>query len=302
MGDAAAVFVPAHNLTRGVHAERNRLPGTGNIEGGEAAVAKQERLTLSARVGVGSHDIARGADAAYVQHGLLSARVIQGAALALAYEPYVSYPAGILPVPDHIARVVDPLGGRECGARVLDHTEAPKLRDCLRLSPQQSGPLVKRYTEDPEVYTLYLKRRFQANRRTLESVRRGLEFHEQALARDRRYAPAHAGLADAYNLLGTYSILPPGEAFPKARQAAQQALAIDDTLAEAHAELATVEASYEWIPAGAAAELRRAIELNPAYAPAHQAYAEYLSLLGRHKDALRAQARFRALTKQAGLN
>jgi tetratricopeptide (TPR) repeat protein len=87
-------------------------------------------------------------------------------------------------------------------------------------------------------------------------------------------------------LLGEHSLVPAKEAFTKAREAAEKALQLDDTLAEAHNALAAVKADYDWDWPGAEREFRRAIELNPGYATAHQWYAEMLSELGRHEEAL----------------
>jgi Tfp pilus assembly protein PilF len=106
------------------------------------------------------------------------------------------------------------------------------------------------------------------------------------LERDPAYPLAYAGLADTYSLLANYFFLPPQEAFPRAKAAAMKALEIDDTLAEAHTSLAFARHHYDWDWSGAEGEYKRALELNPGYATAHQWYAEYLTTVGRHEEAI----------------
>jgi tetratricopeptide (TPR) repeat protein len=114
-----------------------------------------------------------------------------------------------------------------------------------------------------------------------------LAYFNQAIEEDPNYAQAYAGLADTYALLGDweYGVLAPKDAYPKAKAAASRALELDNTLSEAHTSLASLGMfDWNWKPAGE--EFRRAIELNPGYATAHQWYAWHLSLLGRHSEAL----------------
>ncbi|MGB7926266.1 MAG: protein kinase [Pyrinomonadaceae bacterium] len=156
----------------------------------------------------------------------------------------------------------------------------------LRLSGEEKKRLTKRYTENTEAYQLYLKGRYYWNKRTGETLQKGVEHFQQAIEKDPGYALAYAGLADSYILLGVYNVLPPKEAYPLAKTAATRALEMDETLAEAHVSLASVMGDYEWDRARAEREFTRAIELNPNYATAHQWYAELLSQMGRHKEAL----------------
>ena len=111
-----------------------------------------------------------------------------------------------------------------------------------------SGPLVVAATTSLEAYTLYLQGRFFWNKRTLEGHRRGIGFFEQALALDPGYALAYTGLADCWSMLAFDYVggTPPREGMPKAKVAAERALALDDTLAEAHSPLAVVEMLYDW--------------------------------------------------------
>ena len=165
----------------------------------------------------------------------------------------------------------------------------------IRLLGAESAALVKPSTDDFEAYTLYLKGRHFWNRRTEAGLRLGLDYFEQALARDPGYAPAHAGVADSYAILGFYSSLPPTEAFPKARQAASRALELDPTLAEARPALAYVAMYHDWDWAGAEREFRLAIALNPGYSTTHQWYGNFLSILGRFDESVAEFSRAIAL-------
>lgn len=157
------------------------------------------------------------------------------------------------------------------------------LRVHLAQAPGRSS--LQRYAGDPEVYALYLQGRYFSNRRTRESIGKGIGYFEQALAKDGSYAPAHAGVADSYALLGMFGMVPPADAFPRARAAAKKALELDDRLAEAHTSLGAVEGWFDWDARASESAFRHAIELDPAYVLAHQWYAEYLSCLGRHLEA-----------------
>jgi len=159
-----------------------------------------------------------------------------------------------------------------------------KLR--LRLTSVEKTRLAKRPTENIEAYQLYLKGRYYWNKRTEEGFRKAIGYFSEATEKDRNYALPYAGLADSYILLGEYALLPAKEAHAKAREAAMKALELDDTLGEAHTALADVKTDYDWDWPGAEREFRRAIELNPGYATAHQGYGERVSALGWHEEAL----------------
>jgi serine/threonine protein kinase/TolB-like protein/Tfp pilus assembly protein PilF len=158
-----------------------------------------------------------------------------------------------------------------------------KLR--IKLTGEERKLLVKRYTDNTEAYRLYLKGRFCLSKMTKEALGNAIKHFQQAIETDPDYALAYAGLADAYYGLSS-NHLPPNEAMPKAREAAERALQIDDTLAEAHASLGLVKAFYDWDWASAEDEYRRAIELNPGYASTHHWYGWYLALMGRLGDAI----------------
>jgi serine/threonine-protein kinase len=154
-----------------------------------------------------------------------------------------------------------------------------KLR--LRLTGEEKTLLAKRHTANTEAYQVYLKGRFYWNRRTEEGLKKGIEYLNAAIAKDPSYALAYAGLADCYLVLADHRYMPPSEAYPRAKAAALKALEIDERLAEAHNALATIKEDYDWDWAGAEREFKRAIELNPNYATAHQWYSLYLVNMGR---------------------
>jgi TolB-like protein/DNA-binding winged helix-turn-helix (wHTH) protein/Tfp pilus assembly protein PilF len=146
-----------------------------------------------------------------------------------------------------------------------------------------------------EVYDLYLKGRYFWNKRTSEGFERAIECFQQAVEKDPNYAPAYAGLADSYAIMSGYGVVLPKDVMPKARAAAQRAVALDDKLAEAHVSLAVIAQNYDWDWATAQKEYRRSIELDPNYATAHHWYAECLALLGRFNQAFAEIARARQL-------
>jgi tetratricopeptide (TPR) repeat protein len=138
---------------------------------------------------------------------------------------------------------------------------------------------------DPKAYEQYLRGRHLWNQRTPAALHSSIEAFERALAIDPTHAPSFAGIADSYVILGVYGHRPPDEVMPKAKAAAEQALAIDASLAGAHTALACVRALYEWDWAGADAAFRRAIAHNPQYTAAHQWYAMNCLVPQRRFDA-----------------
>jgi serine/threonine-protein kinase len=147
-------------------------------------------------------------------------------------------------------------------------------------------PLPSRYTQNVTAYGLYLRGRFAWNKRTQEGVNEAIRFFEEAIAEDPAYAPAYTGLADSYALHIDYRSVPVAEGFARAKEYARKALALDETLAEAHASLAWSLFIHDWDWEAAGREFRRAVELNPGYATAHQWYGFLLSALGMHEEAL----------------
>ena len=152
---------------------------------------------------------------------------------------------------------------------------AKRIADTLqaKLTGLEKQAIAKRPTTDPEAHELYLKGRFFWNKRTGTDLLRAIEQFKAAIAKDPYYALAYAGMADSYALLSAYAVPPPKEAMPLAKAAAQKALELDDTLAEAHASLGMALWAGEIDFAGSAAEFEKAIALNPNYATAHHWYA-----------------------------
>lgn len=138
----------------------------------------------------------------------------------------------------------------------------------------------------PEAYESYLKGRYFWNRRTPSGLRRAVEYFQQAIEIAPRYAEAHTGLADANLLLVEYAGVPPREAADTAREAVLSALAIDDTLAGAHASLGAIQFLFEWDAGAAEASFRQSLDLRPAYPTAHHWYAIHLAACGRFDEAL----------------
>lgn len=170
----------------------------------------------------------------------------------------------------------------------IEVAEAVAREIQLKLTPQQQARLDSPPWVNPEAHDAYLKGRFRWNMRTPDSLQRSIELFDEAIAKDPEYALAYAGLADAYGLLSStpYDTVPPREGKPRAIAAAMRALALDDTIAEAHTALARDKWYYEWDWAAAEREFQRAIELNPGYATARQWYAEYLWVTARPEEAL----------------
>jgi TolB-like protein/DNA-binding winged helix-turn-helix (wHTH) protein/Flp pilus assembly protein TadD len=165
----------------------------------------------------------------------------------------------------------------------------------VKLRPEEERRLAARGTVDPEAYDAYLKGRFFWNKRSPQGLSKAVEYFQQAIERDPAYAPAHSGLSDAYRMSGLQG-LPPREVMPKAEAAARKALALDDTLAEAHASLAGVLYRYHWDWEGAEREFQRSLELDPNYAEGHRAYAIYLLTVRRHDEAVAEARRARELS------
>jgi len=140
------------------------------------------------------------------------------------------------------------------------------------------------YTENNEAYQLYLKGRFYWNKRTVEALDKAIEYFKQAIEKDPGFALAYVGLADSYVVPANR--LPPRESMPKAKEAALRALEINERLAEAHATLGRALASYDWDWPAAEKEFKRAVELNPNYAVAHQWYGGYFGVMGRPEEAI----------------
>src|ERR1700687_5602590 len=155
----------------------------------------------------------------------------------------------------------------------------------VQLTREEKDRLGKRYTENVEAYRFYLKGRYHWNKFHPSSLRRTIEYFEQAIEIDPTYALAYAGLADSYyRLSNVYA--PTRDAMPKAKAAAMKALEIDETVSEAHAALGLIRMFYEWDWLGAREEFARAIEINPNNATAHKRFGLYFNLFERFEEAM----------------
>ncbi len=160
----------------------------------------------------------------------------------------------------------------------------------IELLGDEASRLVMRGTANLEAYDLYIRGRFFWEKREL-NVKKAIEYFEQAIEKDPSYAEAYAGIADSYYILSFYGYLPSREAIPIARENALKALKINDTIAEAHSALGMIYQYYDWDGSAAEREFKRAIELNPYYAPAHYWYAGVLSLTDRDDEMCRENER-----------
>ena len=160
-----------------------------------------------------------------------------------------------------------------------------------RITAQERQRLTSRPLTTPAAYQAYVRGRYFWNQMSEKSMKTAITYFEQALKEDPSYALAYSGLADAHFYLGYFlGHVPPREAMPRAKAAALKALALDDTIAEAHTSLAMVRFSYDWNWPEAEREFRRAIELNPSYATGHKTYAVFLGSMRRMDESV-AQAR-----------
>jgi TolB-like protein/Tfp pilus assembly protein PilF len=155
----------------------------------------------------------------------------------------------------------------------------------VELSAPEATQLASRRPVVPDAYEAFLRGRFEAEKRTSQGLLGSVDYFRQAIAKDSTYAAAYAGLADSLLNLNTYQIRPPAEVMPQAKAAAEQALHIDEGLAEAHASLAAIR-FYHLESDGVESEFQRAIELNPGYATALHWYALSLAAHGRTQEAL----------------
>jgi serine/threonine-protein kinase len=214
-------------------------------------------------------------------HALLSGNVVQrGDELAISVE--------LIDVRDD-----SHIWGERYGRKVSEVVALPQQisRDVsLKLRSRADGmdhaQITRNYSPDSEAYRLYLQGRFNWNKRTVEGLRKGIEYFGQAIMRDQDYSLAYAGLADCYLLLNVYNVTSADDSYPKAEAAATRALSINSNLAEAHTALAFVTYRYhlKWIEAEQ--HFMKAISLNPSYATAHQWYGSYLAASGRLSEAV----------------
>jgi TolB-like protein/DNA-binding winged helix-turn-helix (wHTH) protein/Tfp pilus assembly protein PilF len=158
----------------------------------------------------------------------------------------------------------------------------------INLTPREQAALKKAKVVNPEAYESYLKGRYFWNKRTADGLKMAVAYFNQAIEKDANYAQAYAGLADSYALIGDweYGVLAPKDALPRAKAAAIKALELDNSLGEAHTSLAFTLDSFDWDWGSAESEFKRALELNPGYATAHQWYSWHLIEMGRNSEAI----------------
>jgi TolB-like protein/Flp pilus assembly protein TadD len=164
-----------------------------------------------------------------------------------------------------------------------------------KLTGSEEHTLSVRPTDNPVAHELYLKGRFFWNKRTGNDLKKSVDYFNQAIAADPKYALAYVGLADAYVLMPLYGGSAPRDCYPQAKAAAKKALKLDDALGEAYTSLARVLWSYDFDFSQGNREFQRAIELNPNYATAHQWYGFNLACLGRFDEAIAEVKRALAL-------
>ena len=167
----------------------------------------------------------------------------------------------------------------------LSREVSDKLR--LRLTIEDKQLLTKRYTNDNAAYQLYLEGRYHRNKMSPEGLRKSIEFMNQAVEKDPRFAMAYAGLADAHNQMSFFNLQRPRDVMPKAKEAAARALAIDPGLAEAHISLGWASFTYDWDWPAATSHFEQARALNAAAVDNHPSYQFYLTVAGRSDEAIR---------------
>jgi len=165
----------------------------------------------------------------------------------------------------------------------------------VRVNPAASARRSTLAALNPDAYEAYIKGRYFWNKRTKEDLQKAIEYFQSAIRDEPTYAAAYDGLADSWIALGWYGYVSPKEAFPQADEAARRALALDGSLAAAHTSLAMVRFNYDWDWSRAERGFQRAIELDSDYPNAHHWYADYLSAIGRHDQAITESERARRL-------
>jgi TolB-like protein/Tfp pilus assembly protein PilF len=156
----------------------------------------------------------------------------------------------------------------------------------LRLSGEQKKQFAKRFTEDREAYEFYLRGRYAWGKRSIEDLKRGVEYFRQAIDLDPNYSIAYAGIADCLLLLGLFGAVTPLEILPQAKAAAMTAIRLDETLGEAYASLGQIRLIYDWDWPAAEADFQKALSLNPTYPTAHQWHGEFLASMGLFEQGL----------------
>jgi len=162
----------------------------------------------------------------------------------------------------------------------------------IKLTPEEQVRLATSHPVDPAAYQAYLKGRYHQNKRAATDIQKSVEYFQQSIDKDPAFALGYVGLADSFGLLSVYASVDPEQTTAKARAAANKALELDETLAEAHTSLANILVSYDRDWKGAGREFRQALELNPGYATTHYSYGfSYLLPQGKAEEAIREMKR-----------
>jgi len=205
------------------------------------------------------------------------------------------------------AELVDAASGKDLWARsyerelrdvlILQGEVASAIADEIRvkITPQERSRLATNRVVDPAAHEDYIRGRYYWNKRTEEGLKRGIDYFRQAIDLEPTYAEAYDGLADCWMGLAWYGYVPSKDAFSRAKAAATRAVELNGSMAEAHTSLAFVSANYDYDWKAAEDGYRRAIALNPNYANAHHWYADFLSAMGRHEEAIAESKRAREL-------
>jgi TolB-like protein/tetratricopeptide (TPR) repeat protein len=157
----------------------------------------------------------------------------------------------------------------------------------IMLTPEERARLQSARPVDPQAHELLLKGRYHRNKRTEENVKKALSYFDRAIASDSTWSEGYVGVADCYNMLGYYCALSPQQAYSKSESAAQKALQLDSSRAEAHAALGVVKRDYEWDWSGAEQQFQRALELNPGCVEAYHWRGTLFGMQHRHAEGLR---------------
>jgi TolB-like protein/Tfp pilus assembly protein PilF len=155
----------------------------------------------------------------------------------------------------------------------------------VKLTPQEQTRLAQVHTVNPKAYEAYLKGRYYWNIRSRQGLTNAIQHFQQAIIEDPAYAPAYAGLADAASIVGLWGLAPPKEGCGRGLEFARKALALDNSLPEAHASLAWSTAHYDYDFTAAEKEFERALEMNPRYTTAHLWFGMVLGTMGRYEEA-----------------
>jgi serine/threonine-protein kinase len=159
------------------------------------------------------------------------------------------------------------------------------------VTPEEGQRLASTRPVDPEAHEAYLRGKYSFDRGPVDGWHRAIGYYEQAIEKDPQYAPPYASLAHTLALLSFWAGATSDEIYPRAKDAAQRAIELDDTLAEAHRALGRIALFYDWDWAAAEREYQRAIELEPGSADAHLSYGHYLVWMGRSEDGI-AEGRY----------